>query len=202
MQEKWINAVKSSGIKKKQTKNRKKNIKRGRCCGFACWMRTSVLRVPLIDINGNFLGSETGVRLDHPGCHAQRVLFLTSCFWGCAITLLCKNIVGKRSDLVSPVSDLGQQEPHGKGCAEWGRWQNLEAERSQRRKIECISWQAFAVGVSSCNMLFSLCQLEFKLLGCGFFSWPVDLSVNTERQKHVKSCKSTYSNLCRSQVSL
>lgn len=35
-----------------------------------------------------------------------------------------------------------------------------------------------------------------------FCSWPVDLSVITESQKHVKPSKSAYSILWRSQVSL
>jgi len=68
-------------------------------------MRTSVLRVPLIDIKTNFPSSEADLRLDLLGCHAHRVLFLAS--RSCAIALLCKNILSKRSDSVSTLSDPG-----------------------------------------------------------------------------------------------
>lgn len=131
----------------------------------AFWMRTSALCVPLVDINTNFPGSAAGLRLDLSGSHAHKELLLRSHFRSCAGALPCKDAVGKRSDLVSAVPGWGQWELHGKGCVLWGKWQSLEAERSQRRKIACISWQAFAV-VSSCTILLSL---DFELLWCVLF---------------------------------
>lgn len=49
--------------------------------------------------------------------HTQRMFFLTSCFWGCDIALFHNDTVCKKSDMVSAVSNLGQQELHRKGCA-------------------------------------------------------------------------------------
>lgn len=86
----------------------RKNFKTRRCCCFVYGRRISELCVLFIDISASFRGSDTGPRL----VPTQRVLFLTQRFWCCAVVLLYKNIVDRRSEVVNLISHQGQQKQH------------------------------------------------------------------------------------------
>lgn len=91
---------------------------------------------------------------------------------------------------MSAVSDLSQQEhTQEKMCCmrEVTKFGGVPKKENWAHLLTGILQLAFLPA----TCFFSLCQLEPELFQCAFFifSWPVDLSVITDSQKHVKSCK-------------